>query len=1210
MPSLQALGEFKSSFFKLGNEEQTMLDLDLVHDDLPLPNHEPANIPARLSDFNPTDTDSIESDEMFENSLETEMDDSGTDFINSGDLGDLLGGMDDSFLGTPDTGQQDPDLESVAEPSSNIPDTEENFAGISGEPAGSGGEDTEFSNFIDNIPDDFTEPPEDQGLPPGLLNGFADEIEAERSSPGKEDTELWDIPTEVPDEASEEPQDFAAPESEILPGEEVFGNGLEDFDLDGMDLSTPEEAGTNKSPTPQGLGNIDLNIYPSLEPDKSLELHKENPMAPPAETDESIPGDEFGEEDPGEELGDMDFGEESLPDDGFGLDSQDSEEREYSDLDLGDLPDFDTDDSFGLPDEETTADIEFPEAEESTEEALSDEDTAFEDVFETEKRNEDFPLDDNGEMELSGEDDSSFGMAEDSSSLELEDGFNLGEEASDFDTSATLEEISGDSFDNFNLDANALAGDFDLAGGDVEDLGDGLGSLDDFSLSGIDSVFDGRSPSAGTRTGGVPGRAQALPEEMDEVEEIRLTNEELEQFQTTLSSYPLNLRVACEELIVEQAVSPDLMSRLVKLLIRGASAKETAALAGQILGRTIPIPKGFEKKTGEELEAEQSSFAYIFVHNFLPVFRLFLMIALVILSAGYLTWRFIYTPLRAEKIYRLGYERIGAGEYARANERFIEAFKIHEKKSWFYEYARAFRDAKQYTLAEDKYRELLYYTSSKNKRYIPEKKAVLEFADMETNTIGNYETAEEILLHNLIDFYPFDREGLLALGDNSLAWGESEPSRLENAREYFARYMERYGRSDPLLERMLKYFIRTDNLEEVLQLQAYFMGSSKRTISSAALAELGGYLLDKRYEKVRGVPNLYLDSIGGIREILLRAVRQDPMLPETYHHLARYYNYYDNFIDERLTLELAVRVFDAAKEESPKRIRYHILTLGRYGELLIESREFFPAEENLIKAIGLFQDGLSRRLLKPSPEFGKLYASLGDLEYFVKDGDMRSALDYYRLSEQYGWAPPEIQYRMGAAHYQLRQWGPALERIFAASREMAPNRRILYALGNVSYMRGNYFAAQGYYDRLLEILEADRSRLPPIMPTDDEKQLDLVERLMVAQNNQGVTLEGLTERTGNNRYRSRAQGLYADSQRAWDILTRNPVTMTRMRPSPEITAPGINPAYLNVQNSLHPVPGYEAQFFLRIDKDILEPSAWEDLAPPGYRLSEGLYSGR
>jgi tetratricopeptide (TPR) repeat protein len=540
----------------------------------------------------------------------------------------------------------------------------------------------------------------------------------------------------------------------------------------------------------------------------------------------------------------------------------------------------------------------------------------------------------------------------------------------------------------------------------------------------------------------------------------------------------------------------------------------------------------------------------------------------------------------------------------------LEAFRLHEKKPWFYTYAKAFRDARQYTLSEEKYRQLLNYTASKNKKGIPEKAAVLEYADLETNYIGDYQTADNIIRRNILDYSPWDREALLALGDNSLAWGEYESERLEDARDSYAKVMERYGRSDPLLERMLKYFIRTDNLEQVLPLQSHFMASEKRIISAASLAEMGGYFLDKRLEKVRGVPNEYLDYIGGIREILLRAIMQEPMLPESYYHLARYYNYFEDFLNERLTLEVAARAFEASKEESAKRIGYHIKSLRRYAEILSGRMEFFPAEENLVKAINLYQDAVSRRIMNRSPEFGRLYADLGDMEYFIKEGDMQSALDYYRLAEENGWAPPEIQYRMGAAHYQLRQWGPALERLFEAYRETLPNRRILYAMGNVSYMRGNYFAAQGYYDSLLEILDADRSRLPPIMATNDEKELELAERLMVAQNNLGVTLEALGERSGNNSYRARAQGLYSDSERAWDILTRNPSTMIRMGPSPEINAPGINPAYLNVQNSLHPVGGYEPYFFLRIDKDILEPSVWEGLAPPGYRLSEGIHTGR
>jgi len=1137
MPSLQVLEEFKASFNELGDEQQTLMEMDLPPDDLPLPSNEPAVEPT-IGVEQPAGTGQ-------------------TDLIDFGDLGELLGDVDNEILGEPASDQ-----------------TKETSQ-----------EDIDFGTFIDAIPDNFTpEEPQDEvpedlgsssGLPPGLLDGFADEIEAERAQAkehGETEEDIEDLTEPLAEDSEETNNTDSATDQSDETGNDDFSESFGDLELGSPDFFDQdlEQDLENREMVNKGLGNIDLDTLPSVSPDESLELLSEDPAVSVEKSEDETAEGNFAES-PGEMVAE-DLG---------------SEIEDLSDQSLEDLPAFDSDEFPDLPAEESIDEA----GAESLGEELTDEDTEFQ------SGDEESPFDFSMPDEIPGEEEVAAELPED------EDNFDLGGEPSNFDSSAVLEEIPGDSFDNFKLDANSLAGNFDLETGDTADFGDSFGSSDDFSLSGIDSVFDGKSPGAAERL-------QAFGEEENEVEEIRLTNEEFEQFQATLASYPLNLRIVCEELIAEQAVAPDLMSRLVKLLVNGASARETAALAGQILGRSIPVPKGSEKKTGEALEAEQASFAYIFIHNFLPVFRLFLAVAMVLLSMGYLGWKFIYTPLKAENIYKLGYERIAAGEYGRANERFLEAFKINEKKVWFYRYARAFREARQYTLAEEKYQELLHYTASKNKRHIPEKQAVLEYADMETNTIGNYQTADEILRYNILDYYPVDRDALLALGDNSLAWGEFDASRMENAREYYARYMERYGRSDPLLERMLKYFIRTDDLEQILPLQSYFMSSAKREISAATLAELGGYFLDKRFEKISGVPNEYLDNIGGIREILLRAIRQDSMLPESYYQLARYYNYFQNLNDEKLTLDLAVRVFEAAKEENPKRIRYHILTLGRYGEILIRNKEFFPAEENLVKGVNLYQDGLSRRLLNRSPEFGRLYADLGDLEYFVKDGDMTSALDYYRLAEQNGWAPPEIQYRMGAAHYQLRQWGPAQDRLLAAYREIQPNLRILYALGNVSYMRGNYFVAQGYYDRLLEILEANRSRLPPISPTDDERQLDLAERIMVAQNNLGVTLEGLTERTGNNKYRSRAQGLYADSERAWDILTRNPVSMSRMRPSPNINAPGVNPAYLNVQNSLRPISGYEPQFFIRIDKDLLEPSPWEELAPPGYRLSQGLYSGR
>jgi hypothetical protein len=124
-----------------------------------------------------------------------------------------------------------------------------------------------------------------------------------------------------------------------------------------------------------------------------------------------------------------------------------------------------------------------------------------------------------------------------------------------------------------------------------------------------------------------------------------------------------------------------------------------------------------------------------------------------------------------------------------------------------------------------------------------------------------------------------------------------------------------------------------------------------------------------------------------------------------------------------------------------------------------------------------------------------------------------------------------------------------------------------------------------------------------LMPNDRPEHLELAERMMASRNNLAVTLEALTEVSGNANYRSRALGLYTESARAWDSLTRNPESMIRAGAG-DLSTPGINLAFLNSRNSLYHEPGFEPQLYMQIDKDVLEPSSWEALVPADYRLSD------
>jgi tetratricopeptide (TPR) repeat protein len=176
---------------------------------------------------------------------------------------------------------------------------------------------------------------------------------------------------------------------------------------------------------------------------------------------------------------------------------------------------------------------------------------------------------------------------------------------------------------------------------------------------------------------------------------------------------------------------------------------------------------------------------------------------------------------------------------------------------------------------------------------------------------------------------------------------------------------------------------------------------------------------------------------------------------------------------------------------------------------------------------------------------------------------------------------------MGAAYYQLQNWKNALEYLFAASKDLPLNRRILFALGNTALKRGDYFAANGYYNRLLDILENQRSRLPMLLPNDRPEYLELAERLMMAQNNAGVASEMLSAQTGSRSYHTRALAFYAEASRAWDARTRDPRSMIRSGSTPL--------PFLNSRNALYPQAGYEPQVFIRIDREALENSPWEEL---------------
>jgi tetratricopeptide (TPR) repeat protein len=1215
MPSLNALGQFKYSFNNIAKEKEDIESLGLPFNDFDLPTTEappfqfirheaPAatDVPA-LDDMGLDDGGTNVDLNSFLNNLTGDEappaeapPESAVDALDSflkelgspppepesdstGDLSDLLSNMDMSTDAPADVPPTD-DLSSFTdsmqdEAAPDVP-ADDDFSSFLG------GQDEAAADIpADVLADTPANTLADEGaIPDDLLAGFSDQME---SAPA--DEEIPDFGTE--DFSAEEPAAPPTPPPEEneddLGGIDLGGESIEtapaepedasaDFGLDDFNVDSIGDAGGDTAGA--GAESADAPDETFEMPDlNGIDLGGESPVA----EQESAPVDSTPDSIDTPESWNIDLGGES----------PDITPPASDDFSSADLPDFNTDSS---GDDASLSGTDFDISSSEADFSGADADVSFGGDADA-----DLGTDFGADADAGLGADFGADTGADTADATTETAFDMGDLGSDF---------ASDSIDIETGGAGETQ-EGDSSGGGFSDGGDIFGG-DDFSLTGLDDILNKTKVSAPkpVEKKGLFGRKKRKEKEEevikaeDNIDEIALSQHDVDNLLHTLSTYPLNLRITCEELIAEQVILPEQLSKLVRLLVRGAGVRETADHVETITGTPIVIPKSFEKSSGAAFEAEQSSFAYIFVHNLLPVLRLIGFILVMLFSVLYLGYKFIWVPIEAESLYKRGYERIPAGEYQRANELFHDAFVKHRKKKWFYAYAEAFRDQRRYMLAENKYDELLRY-------YPRDKKGVLDYAALNTYYLMNYEKANKLLQRELLDYAPNDFDGLLAAGDNFLDWADSNPQKFydhyEDARFSYARLIEQYGWLPPVIERMLKYFIRTDNLKETLQLRVWFENDpKKRKLSTPTLAELGGYLLDKQLQKTPGtVPDPYIESIESVRDMLLQAVMQDLYLPEPHYHLARYYHSLGNTHEERLTLENAIRAFDLAKQESVKRRLYRVDTHYRYANLLINNREFFPADEQAVRGIELFEDFMNRNLIPPSSQLGQLYAVRGDLEYFVKSGNMEAAINNYKKAELYSYAPPEVQYRMGAAYYQQEDWRNAIDYLFRASKELPLNRRLLFAMGNAAYQRGDYFAAKGYYDRLLDVLETQRVRLPVLLPNDNVQFLETGERLMMARNNAGVVNEALARQTGNRDYRSKAMVLYAESSRAWDAITRNPETMTRGKFTDSSGAPSINLGYLNANNALRPTSGYRPQIFTRIDKDALEPSRWEELAPMG-----------
>jgi len=168
----------------------------------------------------------------------------------------------------------------------------------------------------------------------------------------------------------------------------------------------------------------------------------------------------------------------------------------------------------------------------------------------------------------------------------------------------------------------------------------------------------------------------------------------------------------------------------------------------------------------------------------------------------------------------------------------------------------------------------------------------------------------------------------------------------------------------------------------------------------------------------------------------------------------------------------------------------------------------------------------------------------------------------------------------GYIQYNRQNYAEALGSFIKTVDELPDDTHVLFAFGNTLSLRNNNFAAEGYYSKLLDMLDLQRARLGVLLPQVREDQHDIVDIYMKASNNLGVTLHRIARQRGDSAKNAEGLVRLSESVRAYDALTRNPQTMVRLE--------GSNLAERNISYITYPLSEFSPAIYTDIPRVLTD----------------------
>lgn len=666
-------------------------------------------------------------------------------------------------------------------------------------------------------------------------------------------------------------------------------------------------------------------------------------------------------------------------------------------------------------------------------------------------------------------------------------------------------------------------------------------------------------------------KSQIPTKKAEEGKKNTLTDSEYKRFKENLKTYPLNVRIAVEDLVVKNEFTDDVIFDVIDKILKKIPARQLASHLEKLLDIQLSVPRDFERRTAEEYAAYKQSIQYQLRNRIIPAIIIGILIFLLGFCSVYLGIEFIYKPIKAENYYKQGYALIQNNEYPQSETMFNSACELRIKKKWFFRYANAYREHNQYDRAEDMYKNIL-------KIFNHDKQGGLDYVHMELDDLANYSKAENILRREVLYYHINDPDALLLLGDVFLEWAtEEDSSKFSDAYEQYSFLIQNYGAENIYLSRLMRYHVRTDSLKDVLVDKEIFYPKPK-SLSAADWTEMSGYLMDKLYGDLAPQEEYLRSSIEDVHSMLVRACEQDPSNPISRYNISRYYVYSSDHTNANIELQRTINLFEKTRHMKARDVYKQLNTYRLLGEEYIYNKDYILAQETLTSGIDLFEQKKLESGFESDKNVGIMYSDMADLDYFIS-GDLENAQRNYENAIANKNDNSSVRYRVGYIQYGNKEYDAAFNNFRIASQDKINDSNILLALGNTLSLRDDNYASAGYYERLVDFLNLKIAKSDIILPQVNEDDTELVETYMKATNNLGVSQFRLARQTGNSSMNGQSIFNFQNSLKAWDALTRNPVSFVRLG--------GTNLAEQNIKYVTSPIRTYEPAIYTDIPR-ILE----------------------